>query len=400
MTRIDINKERLLHTLAEQGRMGWDDASGLHREACGAAFVQARDYLRAQMEAIGMATRVDSVGNVFGLLPGRDARAKTILCGSHLDSVPGGGIYDGAYGVFAALEVARSLAELGMPLRHGFEVVGFNAEEAGPLGGTFGSRAFAGLVETPPSPDVLAQNGLAPDCIALARDDMGRYRAFLEAHIEQGPVLHRKGIPIGVPTGIVGITRYFCRVRGEANHAGTTPMLERKDAFYEAIIMLNQWIGQMRQQTDAVCNIGSFRIEDGEAGVIPGSVAFVVELRSQEQERVQAAADSLETLLRSHPFCHITFEKIVGKPPVLLDGALMALVERASAALNLPCLVMPSGASHDANPMARVMPTAMLFVPSIDGVSHNKDENTSDEHLYDGVRVLAETVRLLDAQEA
>ncbi len=393
---IKINKERLLATLAEQGRIGWDNDTGLQREACGAAHAEVRNFLRAKMDALGMVTRVDAVGNVFGLLPGTDPTKKIILSGSHLDSVPGGGIYDGNYGVFAALEAASAIVEQNVKLRHGFEVVGFNAEEAGPLGGTFGSRAFTGLLKTPPTPEVFAKMGLDADCASSARADMGHYRAFLEAHIEQGPVLYRKGIPIGIPTGIVGITRYFCRLEGEANHAGTTPMLERKDAFYEASVMLAQWMGEMRQKTDVVCNIGKFQIEDGEAGVVPGSVVFIVEIRSRHERETDAAAESLAKLLKANKVCRVTWEKLVEKPPVLLNEGMMKLIEQACAHRNLPCLLMPSGASHDASPIAQVMPTGMIFVPSKDGVSHNKQEHTDADQLYNGVCVLAESILILD----
>ena len=213
-------------------------------------------------ERCGMETRIDGVGNLFGRYDGKEKGAKSFLVGSHLDAVPGGGKYDGALGILAGIEVSRRIREERGPLRHPLEVVAFTAEEGGPLGGTFGSRAFTGLVSRDVPNDILSSFGLSHEVIEKSRGKKEDYLAYLELHIEQGPILWRRNIAIGIPTGIVGITRYKIDICGQANHAGTTPMEERRDAMRSASSLARWFTGRATAagKNDFVCNVGVFSL--------------------------------------------------------------------------------------------------------------------------------------------
>ncbi len=395
---IQINAQRFLEDLEAQGRIGWKEGEGLFREAYSPKYLEARDYIKEKMEEAGLETRVDSVGNLFGRLEGVDPKAATLLAGSHLDAVKAGGILDGPLGIVSALEALRAIREQRIRPRHSLEAVAFIAEEGGPLGGTFGSRSFTGQMETPPAPEVLERFGLNPEDVKAARGDLKSYGVYLEYHIEQGPVLWRKEIPVGIPTAIVGITRYRVTVTGAANHAGTTPMLERKDALYEASAVIYRWIDFMRSQENIVCNVGFLDVEPGQIGIVPGRVTFGVEIRSTEDSLTAMAAEKLKAYLSKMENCQGEAELWVEKPPVKLDGGLIGAIKSVSEEVGYESLLMPSGASHDASPLARVMPTGMLFVPSVGGMSHCKEEFSENDDMVKGATVLANTLIRLDGE--
>jgi hydantoinase/carbamoylase family amidase len=363
-----------------------------------AEYLADRDYIRRKMEDAGLITRVDTVGNLFGRLEGTERGAATLLAGSHLDAVKAGGILDGPLGIVSALEALRAIGEQGIRPRHSLEAVAFIAEEGGPLGGTFGSRSFTGQMETPPAPEVLAGFGLSTEDVRAARGDLSTYGAYLEYHIEQGPVLWRKGLPVGIPTAIVGITRYRVTITGAANHAGTTPMLERKDALYEASVVIHKWVDFVRSKENLVCNVGFLNVEPGQIGIVPGKVSFGVEIRSTEDSRMALAAETLKKYLSEMEGCRGQAELWVEKPPVRLDEGVVRTIESVSGELGYSSLLMPSGASHDASPLARVMPTGMLFVPSVGGVSHCMEEFSEDDDMVKGATVLANLLLRLDRE--
>lgn len=395
---LHIQKDRMLNELQEQGKIGWKDKIGLCREGYSDSYFQVRDYVKELMEKAGLEVRIDTVGNIFGCLKGSNSSAKTILIGSHLDSVYGGGIYDGQFGVFGAIEAVRTLKENGVKPIHNIEIVGFVAEEGGPLGGTFGSRCFCGLVDLDKlSTQILETYGLTKQKILDAKADLSKYLCFLEMHIEQGPVLDRDSIyKLGIPTGIVGILRYRCSILGEANHAGTTPMLERKDALYQTFQVLTQWIGKVREEKNAVCNVAQIKNEPDQIGVVSERTEFLIEIRSQEEEHSLKIAADLEELLKKTE--GYTMEQVINKRPVVLNEALMKFIEDAADKLSVANCRMPSGASHDAASLGKVMPTAMIFVPSKNGISHNKEEYTTPEELTDGTEVLCNTLLSIDEE--
>lgn len=383
-----MDRQRFLDGIDALGKIGWEEGKGLYRMGFTKAFEKGREYVASLMRDAGMSVRVDAVGNLFGRYDGPEPKAKAVLLGSHLDSVPGGGIYDGHLGVLSALEATRSLHERGL-LHCPVEVVGFNAEEGGEMGGTFGSRAVCGEVESLPTPDVLASIGLTPEGIESSKLDFSKYRAWLELHIEQGPVLWHRKIPIGIPNAIVGITRFRVTITGEANHAGTTPMEVRKDAMKGAVRLLSLWYNEVEkmQGQNFVCNVGHFSLDPGAAPVIPGQATFILELRSTEDHIMKALAQKFRDLL-SQSTLPTVMEPIINKPGTQLDKHLRDMIRETCVELKIDSLDMPSGAGHDSVPISKKIPSAMIFVPSIGGISHAMAEKTSEEDMVRGVELL------------
>lgn len=381
-----MNKERFISDFRALGRIN-AHGNGVAREAYSKEYFEARDFVENLMKQSGMTTKIDSVGNLFGHFP---TDAKKILVGSHLDSVPHGGIYDGHLGVMAALEAARSLKHL--PI----EVVAFIAEEGGPMGGTFGSRAVAGTVEKTvvTGEELLKKAGLSIEKIRAAALPLSDYVAFLELHIEQGPFLERKNISIGIPTGIVCINRRTVTVTGAANHAGTTPMRERKDAMREAADLISRWFQWVDTQEGFVSTVGIFGIEPNSVAIVPGEAKFALEIRSLEDTITFKAAEKFDELLKSVPrHCKVSLDKISHKEAVGLDVAIGQKIAGACELLGFSHTFMPSGASHDAAALAKYLPTAMIFVPSAGGVSHSPLEFTNDDDIIRGAEVLEQTIK-------
>lgn len=391
-----VNGPRFLMLFDALAKFGFT-SEGLDREANTPAFFEARDFLKKEMEASGLATRIDAAGNLFGVLPGNGSCKTKILSGSHLDSVIHGGAFDGALGIVAALEAVRTLKDLHYVPRHSIEVVAFNAEEGGPLGGTFGSRVFAGLLKRKDVPEeILRSFDMDFDSLEASRADAKEYHASIELHIEQGPVLWDKEIPIGIPTGIVGISRHSVRITGLANHAGTTPMCRRKDAMQSAVRTLNQWFAWMKGRQEFVCNVGKFDLLPGHASIVPACVSFVLELRSMDSSIMKKAAEAFQTILEEEKGCTVEMHLLGEKPPVFLDGKIVSVIRSVCEERGFRFVTMPSGASHDSSPLAKVMPSGMIFVPSANGVSHAKEEHTSKEDMLRGLECLTDTILKLD----
>jgi N-carbamoyl-L-amino-acid hydrolase len=383
------DRRRLEQDLMELGAIGWRDGHGMDRPAYSSNYDSARDFVQRRMKEAGLSTRVDSVGNLFGLYPGKGSNSKTILMGSHLDAVSGGGKYDGVVGVIGALEAVRSLKESGITLDKDLEVVAFTSEEGSDLGGTFGSRCFTGL--TPKvAPSTLKQYGLTQEMVTGAQADMSKYCSYLELHIEQGPVLWERQIKIGIPTAIVGITRYRVTCIGQTNHAGTTPMALREDALKTAVELLHRWYASTEDITDFVYNVGWLNVQPGSVAVVPGQVDFLLEVRSTDNAVTDQAVAMFCNLLEDYNNC--TMELIVQKPAVKLTTSLVNIIKQVCQEKGIGHLLMPSGASHDASPISHFLPTAMVFVPSVHGISHSQDEFTSIDDIACGVDVLEQTL--------
>lgn len=393
---VSINKTRLERTISSLGLIGYVEGQGVDRPAYSPNYRKARDLVEQLMIQAGMETRTDAVDNLFGYLPGRDAGGKTILLGSHLDAVPGGGIYDGALGVVAAIEAVQAIRESGTELNLGLEVVAFTAEEGGDLGGTFGSRSFVGLAADKSKPEILAQYDLTTADIVNSCGQLDRYCAYLEFHIEQGPVLWKKQIPVGIPTAIASITRYNVTVAGEANHAGTTPMDQRDDAMRTAAALMTEWYNFCCNQNDFVSNIGVLSISPGSPTIVPEKVEFILEIRSTEPDTTKYAVDTFQNILTSHCSGKGAMTLIIDKPPVKLDSGLIETIADVCAAAKIDHLKMPSGASHDASPISHFIPTGMIFVPSVKGVSHSRTEYTPHEDICVGTEVMVKTILRLD----
>lgn len=391
-----MNQERFLNSVQELSQIGWAEDFGLTRVAFSDQFIAGRDYIAQLMSTAGMQVRIDSVGNIFGRYTNKTSSDKVLLTGSHIDSVRGGGIHDGFLGVLSSIEAARSLYETGH-LLNTLEVVGFNAEEGGPLGGTFGSRSFCGDFTQIPTTDILDGYAISKDSIYAAQADMKQYKAFVELHIEQGPVLWRNNIDIGIPTAIVGITRYKITVDGQANHAGTTPMNERQDALREAARLITTWYETIDtlSETNFVCNIGRINLVPNEPAVVPGKAELVLEMRSTDPAVITMLTDLFSKLLQNSSL-QTDMQKIIDKPPVSLNATMQQMLYKICEYNQLNYIYMPSGAGHDASPIALKMPTAMLFIPSVDGVSHSPKEACSESSMLIGVKVLKDMLSELD----
>jgi hydantoinase/carbamoylase family amidase len=330
------------------------------------------------------------------------SKAKTLITGSHLDTVPNSGKFDGALGVLAALECARVLLEHDVTLPFNLEVVDFTDEEGYHNAGTIGSRAMLGLLKQgelqeskmkgiPTFNQDMKHIGYDPEKIAEAKRDLSRIKAYLELHIEQGNQLESNNAEIGAVTGIVGIYRYDIRVVGAADHAGTTSMKQRKDALVMAaplFQLLPQWV--RARNSKMVGTIGQLTLEPGAANIIPGECRFVVELRSMESQDMIDILELLREWVESLPGSSI--RTILEKDGVAMATPLVEAVMRAAETEELKVMKMASGAGHDAQSFANCLPAGMIFVPSKGGKSHCPEEWTSPEDVTKGCQVLLNTI--------
>lgn len=366
---------------------------------------QARHWFTSEAKRLGMEVRVDGAGNTFARLGGE---GKAVLCGSHLDTVPHGGKYDGALGVVAALEVAETLRDSGVELKRPFEVVVWSDEEGGRFGtGLLGSRAAIGVLTeqelstTRDKSDVLLGDALRPFAVGeldSARLDAGKYQCYLEVHIEQGSRLIDEGCQVGVVEGIVGISRLVVTIKGQANHAGTTPMNKRRDALFAAAQVVLGVRGIGLKHMPGVATVGQIKALPGAANVIPGEVTLTIEVRDLSQDTIDTMVHETRKLVAG--VCHesdLQFEDVLLKnsEPSLTDETLKKVMWEEVEALKLRGLSLPSGAGHDAQALALIMPAAMLFVPSIDGISHSPLEECRPQDIEAGVLALYKTVERL-----
>jgi len=398
-----IDGEQLLDDLDRLAQFGPDPHGGLRRIAYNPADQQARAWVEAQMRALNMHVTTDPAGNSLGTYPGTQPNLPPLALGSHTDTVPNGGRFDGALGVLAALACVRALHQAGLHLRHPVELINFAAEEATMSGATLGSRAMAGLldVETAmqqpawdgrPTADHLQEAGLDPQAVGTAQRPKDSLAAYLELHIEQGDRLESSGTTIGVVEGIVGIRRYQVTFNGYANHAGTTPMANRQDALVMAAPFILA-VPEVAHAHQIVGTIGTLRVEPGAPNVIPGQVRLSLEIRGLDE----AVLDQAEAALAWHAKAGgAIFEPVATKPPVASDPRLTAALVDACEQLGLSHQRLSSGAGHDAMCVAAIAPQAMLFVPSQGGVSHSPDEYTTPEDCVAGARVLLGALLRLD----
>ena len=398
--------ERIEQRILTLGTYGANPEGGVSRIAFNQADIDGRHYLQRLMEQAGLAVRIDTAGNLIGRRPGREP-LPPIVIGSHSDSVPGGGNYDGQVGVIGAIEVAQLLHENQQGLRHPLEVVVFSDEE----GGLTGSRAMIGEL-TGEALAVVSHSGLTvaqgirniggdPTRLAAAQRHPGDIAAFIELHIEQGAVLEDAGIEIGVVTGIVGIEWWEITITGVANHAGTTPMNKRQDAMLaaaELTLAINRVI--TTEPGTQVGTVGRIAAEPGAPNVIPGRVVMSLEIRDLSEEKIWEMYRRIKTEARAIGERHGTradFSRVdAASPPAVTDPRLRSLIARSAEQLGLSYKIMPSGAGHDAQDMARIAPTGMIFVPSAGGISHSPNEYTSARDMANGVNVLLHTVLSID----
>jgi len=402
-----VNGARLVADLAALARIGGTPEGGVSRPAYGDEDIAARARVRDLMRGARLTVRVDTAGNTIAARPGTEPGLPPILIGSHTDSVPNGGRYDGALGTLAAIEVARVLVEQGVELRHPLEVVDFQNEE----GGLIGSKAMAGrlpasdLALTAVSGRTIGDGirllGGDPDRVDDAKRLPGSIAAYLELHIEQGRVLERAGANIGVVEGIVGIRYWEVTFAGVATHAGTTPMADRHDALLAAarfVEVVNATV--LATPGRSVGTVGRLAVFPGAPNVIPGRVVLTLELRDLEVAKIEALFVRVETEAQRIAAANgttVTLVPTLANEPAPTDQRVRDAVSGAATALGLTPHGMPSGAGHDAQNMTVLGPSGMLFVPSVNGISHSPLELTLDADVVNGANVLLGAVLRMDA---
>lgn len=375
------------------------------RRAFEPAYEAGRRWLGQCMAEAGLTVRRDAGGNLVGVLPSshHDAETLSIVIGSHTDTVVGGGRFDGALGVLAGLEVARALSCASAGLAHDLEIVDFLAEEPTDYAvSTVGSRTWAGTLrrehlerrnpQGESLADALRRIGVDPDGIMAARREPGEIAAYIELHIEQGPVLEHRGLDVGIVTGIVSIRRLAVAVKGVAAHSGTTPMGDRRDALAGAAELVLAVEHAARESAGGVvATVGKIHVDPNASNVVPGLVECIVELRSLTAEalelverRLQSAAEQA----RSTRGLEITVTEISVVPAAVADPRVVAALERGSAASGASSMRVASWAGHDASQVASIAPFGMLFAPSKGGVSHHPDEWTAPRQVAVAVQAL------------
>ncbi|HKW64289.1 MAG TPA: Zn-dependent hydrolase [Candidatus Acidoferrum sp.] len=404
--RIDAARlQRRLEGLSVYGRpAGGTFADGVSRVAYSDADVAGRNYAMNAMREAGLQPRIDPAGNIFGARPGTDASSPRILFGSHIDSVPNGGNFDGDVGSMSAIEVMHTLQENHVTTKHPLEMVIWSNEEnlvgsplaAGGMDESVLARVFNGIrVE-----DGLRKIGGDPTRLAEARIPPRSFCCYLELHIEQGGTLDKAKIPIGVVEGIVSIDEYEVEIRGFANHAGTTPMPERRNALLAAAKLIEAVQEAVtREAGRQVGTVGHLEVSPNAHNVVPGLVKLTFELRDLSGEKIARLGDEIQR--RAQEIAHETRTEIQSKkvdhdPPAMADPEIQKEIEEVAAALGLKTLRLPSGAGHDAQWMARLAPMGMIFVPSIGGISHSPKELTTWPDCANGADVLLHTILLLD----
>ncbi len=398
-----INQERFLSDLRELAQIGATADGGVSRPALTPVDLQAREWFRRKTLEAGLDYAIDGAGNQSAILHSDPPSEKRILAGSHLDSVPNGGRYDGALGVLVVLEALRALKENGHIPPVSIEAINFTDEESAIMG-LMGSRAISGQLSADdlasarlPQAELdsrLAAAGISRESMLTARRD--DVLAFVELHIEQGTRLETAGIPIGVVDAIVGIRALQVRLFGEAAHAGTMPMTLRRDALWGAaqfVLRARELV--MRDFTPGVCNVGIIHAEPGAYNIVPAQVTFALEFRHGSEAEMDHMQSELMRLLDDCAAEYDLRAEVEATPPVVpaqMDESVMRAIERAADKLALSRQRLLSFAGHDTQNMARIAPSAMYFVPSVAGISHNPNELTSDADCVNGAKLMLGTL--------
>ncbi len=408
MSELRINLARLRDDLESLSHIGRQADHGIYRMAFTAADLEARHWLRGRLTEAGLEHTVDGVMNVFGRYsPAQHRDLPAVMTGSHLDTVPGAGHLDGALGVVAALECLRCLSEQKIALARPVEMVAFSDEE-GRFGGVLGSQALCGQL-SPESvlnardidgvtlQEAMAHQGLNSNDVLGARRSPETIHAFVELHIEQGPILDRQQITIGEVEAFAGLFRWNVRLIGSANHAGTTPMNLRQDAFQGLAEFAAQLPRLLEEEggSRSVATIGRVQLSPGAANVVPGQAEFSLEVRDADEELLaQLSLAMRRTLSAIARRRQLMFEYEVHSEiaPVRCDTGVVQTIADVSRELNLKSMPMVSGAIHDAQIIASVARTGMIFVPSREGRSHSAAEWTAYEDIEAGTNVLLNTL--------
>lgn len=406
---LKVNQDRLENRIVELAKFGLQENGETERVAFSDADVEAQKWVLQTLKDLGLKVHVDFAGNVIGIREGKNATKKPISFGSHIDRVPNGGNYDGCVGTMAAIEVLEILNENKITTQHPLEIIIFSNEE----GGVMGSRAIAGHLGKN-ALGVVNSTGysMAKGIMRLGGDTTriaevarkkGDVAAFLELHIEQGGILEKENVDIGVVEGIVGLKWWDVEFTGFANHAGTTPMNARQDALLAAakfIVAVNEITNSF--EGAQVGTVGRIKAEPGAPNVIPGSVTTSLEIRDLSSEVIEKVFQAIQ--LKAAEIAKASGVKIefialdTTADPAIMNASIQNQIMAAAKKLGLSTKKMPSGAGHDAQDMAMIAPSGMIFVPSKDGISHSPKEFTSAEDMANGANVLLKTILALDKQ--
>lgn len=404
---LTVNHERLLEDLSALSHIGRTRSGGVSRPALSPADRDGRAWFRQRVEAAGLAFRQDGAGNLSAVLPAADPQAPTLIAGSHLDTVPDGGRFDGALGVLSALEALRTIHEHGLRLPVHLEAISFTDEE-GTILGLLGSLAASGqlteadLARPRGGPDALAKGmeriGINRESILAARREPGQVAGYVELHIEQGTRLESANVEIGIVTAIVGIRSAWLHFQGQAAHAGTMPMAQRRDALWGAAAFVQRARDLVQEQfAPGVCNCGKLQLHPGAFNIVPGTVKLALEFRHGSEPLLDTMTTALMSQARTVADEYGLELQIEMEKPVqaaAMDATLGEQIAAATTRLGLSAMPLLSFAGHDAQAMARIAPTAMIFVPSVGGVSHNPEEFTRPEDVANGANVLLQTLLL------
>lgn len=407
-----INPRRLQANLEKLSEFGRNPEGGVTRLGFSQTEEDARAYVLGLMKDAGLEVRIDPAGNIFGRRPGSN-KLPTLLFGSHIDSVPHGGNFDGPLGSLGAIEVMRALNDSHVATRHPLEAVIWTNEEGPHFGiSALGSGVAAGVL----GPEILDRKdesgatladwlkryGQDPAHLTDAHIPRGSLAAIVELHIEQGPNLYESKVPIGVVQGIVGLKRWRCVATGMANHAGTTPMNRRKDALAAAARDLLAVREVVRGETGRqVGTVGYIKAEPGAPNVIPGKAEFPIELRDLDANKIERMWQQIQKRIGEtdkDEGVATQCDVINDTAPAFSDPSIQSAIREAARSAGLATADLPSGAVHDAGEISRIAPMGMIFVPSRDGISHAPTEYTSWDDCANGVEVLYRTILQLDKQ--
>jgi N-carbamoyl-L-amino-acid hydrolase len=402
---LHINSERLLADLASLAQIGATSDDGVERLAMSEADVAGRRWFEQRVKEAGLAFHADGAGNISAVLRSSNPNAKTLMAGSHLDTVPNGGRYDGALGVLSALEALRSIREAGLDLPVHLEAISFTDEE-GSLLYLFGSRSLIGELE----PECLNNSrggehgvrdgmrrlGLTVESMLQAKRDKQTIAGYVELHIEQGARLEEAGTNIGIVTSIVGISDFWLTYTGKANHAGTTPMDRRADAMWGASAFVQRASQLVKQEFHpGVMNVGEISAKPGAFNIVPAEVKLSFEFRHGTLETLadmELKLLSLADSIAAEYGLGLKIEPAGGYPPALMDERVLSAFETSADELNLTHTRLLSFAGHDAESMAHIVPSGMIFVPSVGGISHSPKEFTHPQDIVNGANVLLNTI--------
>lgn len=398
-----INADRLWQRHVDMAALGATPAGGVHRLALGEEDIEAHRLLAEWARPRGFSIQLDDIGNMFIRREGTDPDLPPVTSGSHTDTQPMGGRFDGISGVLAAFEALETIHEAGIETRHPIEVIAWNNEE-GPrfTPACMGSAVYAGAepveaMRASTDSDGISM-GACVDALKAALPDAGHRElgaplaGFIEAHIEQGPELEANENVIGAVTGMQGYRRFAVTVTGESSHSGTTPRARRRDAFLAAIDMVQALRPAMHDKEDIVrFTIGRFTIPDGGISVVPGRVEFTIDLRHPDKAALRTLGDRIiETCNEQKGDCEVEIDEFINQDPLDFPESMISAIENASARRGIPHQRIFSTAGHDARHAAKLCPTGMIFIPCWRGLSHNEAERAEPEHIAAASQVIAD----------